>query len=276
MDLFDQPPRIVRARADLAVWDAGEGEPVLVLHGFPDVPVGLRPLVERLVEQGFRTIVPALPGYSPSGPVDDYRTSAVAGDMIAVLDALGLDRCAAIGHDWGGLVAYDLGADHADRISRIAALAVPHPAGFSVRRRELAEQKTAAYAWILAFSSDAPALATDPSWLAQVHADWSPGLERAEWPLVLAALARPEVGLAIHRWYHDDLTATSQTGDVLVPALVLHGSTDGCIGSACYAEIAGRFAAGLELEQVAGVGHWLHIERPDEIADRIVRFLRTD
>ena len=69
-------PRIVRARGDVAVWEVGAGDPVLVLHGFPDCPQGLRPLVARLAAAGFRCLVPSLPGYDPSGPVDDYRTAA--------------------------------------------------------------------------------------------------------------------------------------------------------------------------------------------------------
>lgn len=273
MDPFALPPSIVRARGDVAVWEAGAGPPVLVLHGFPDAPVGMRPLAERLVAHGFRAIVPALPGYPPSASVDDYRTVAVAADMIAVLDALGIDEAAVVGHDWGGLVAYDLGAEHAQRISRVAALAVPHPAGFAVRRRDLMEQQSAAYAWILAFSSTAAALAADPIWLDQIHAAWSPGLTRPEWPAVRQLLALPGVGEAVHRWYYDDMTASSMTGEVRVPALVLHGSADGCIGPACYREIADRFAAGVEIEQIDGAGHWLHVEQPERIADRLAAFL---
>lgn len=271
---LDGTPRIVRARADVAVWEIGDGDPVLVLHGFPDTPQGMRPLVDRLVGAGFRAIVPALPGYLPSGPVDDYRTSSVAADMVAVLDALGLPRVRVVGHDWGGLVAYDLGAAHADRVERLVGLAVPHPSGFAVRRRDLQEQKTAAYAWILAFSSGAADLAADPDWLDQIHAEWSPGLVRPEWPAVKELLARPGVGAAIHGWYHDDIARDDGTGDVRVPALVLHGSHDGCIGPACYRDIAGRFAAGAEIEEIPDVGHWLHVEQPDAVAARIVSFLQ--
>ena len=132
-------PRLVRARADVAVWEAGEGDPVLVLHGFPDAPVGMTPLVDRLVAGGWRCLVPALPGYLPSQPVASYRTADVAGDMLAVLDAYGIERAPVVGHDWGGCVALDLGADHADRVTRAVSLAIPHPDGFAARRTDLQE-----------------------------------------------------------------------------------------------------------------------------------------
>ena len=272
---FDETPRTVQARGELAVWEVGTGDPVLVIHGFPDAPVGLRPLVERLAGAGFRCLVPALPGYAPSGPVDDYRSAAVADDMIALLDAYGLEQIPVVGHDWGGCVALDLGANHADRITRVVSLAIPHPDGFVARRRDLQEQKTAAYAWILAYSSGAAALASDPNWLDQIHAEWSPGLVRAEWPAVKAVLAQPGVGEAVHGWYRDDFGASSGTGDVHVPTLMLHGDADGCIRSACFRGFETRVPAGLDLEELPGVGHWLHCEAPDRVADRIAAFLRA-
>ncbi len=274
-DALDGAPRIVRARADVAVWEFGAGDPVLVLHGFPDCPQGMRPLVERLAAAGFRCLVPSLPGYDPSGPVDDYRTAAVARDMLAVLDAHGVGACPVVGHDWGGCVALDLGADHPERVERVVSLAIPHPDGFAARRRDLQEQKTAAYAWILAYAGSAAELAADPVWLDQVHAEWSPGLERPEWDLVKEVLARPGVGAAVHGWYRADFENDSSTGDVRVPTLILHGTDDGCIRPACFRGFEGRFPAGLELEQRPGVGHWLHVEDPDGVAERVTRFLRT-
>lgn len=56
---------------------------------------------------------------------------------------------------------------------------------------------------------------------------------------------------------------------------MLHGTDDGCIRPACFRGFAGRFPAGLDLEERPGVGHWLHVEDPDGVADRIVAFLRT-
>ena len=275
MSSLNDAPRMIRARGDVAVWELGAGDPVLVLHGFPDAPIGMTPLVERLVAAGFRCIVPALPGYLPSGPVDNYHSARVADDMVAVLDAFELEQVPVVGHDWGGCVALDLGAAHADRVTRVVSLAIPHPSGFAARRRDLQEQKTAAYAWILAYSGSAAELAADPVWLDQVQAEWSPGLTRNEWSAVKQILAQPGVGEAVHGWYRDDFEATSSTGDVHVPTLMLHGSADGCIRPACFRGFDERFPAGLDLEEVPGVGHWLHCEAPDLVADRIAAFLRA-
>ena len=113
---------------------------------------------------GGRAIVPALPGYlpSPMPPDGDVRVARVAQDLLAMLDALGVNATAVVGHDWGALLAYQLGACHADRITRIVGIAAPHPVGFRGRRRILRELQTAVYAWLLAFAQSGPELAVVP------------------------------------------------------------------------------------------------------------------
>ena len=126
-----------------------------MLHGFPDHAIGMRGLAEALAASGYRAIVPALPGYAPSAvPADgDLSMGAVARDMVGLLDHLGIDRAHVVGHDWGGIVGYRLGAEHPERLASLTALAVCHDAGFAVRRSVLREQQTGAYAWILAYAS---------------------------------------------------------------------------------------------------------------------------
>lgn len=257
------------ARAPVACWELGAGTPVLVLHGFPDHAVGMLSLAERIAAAGGRAIVPGLPGYHPSGPAPDgdYSVGAVSLDLLAVLDALGIDRAGVVGHDWGGLVAYHLGAAHPERVSAIVAMSVPHPSGFRLRRRILREQRTAAYAWILAYARDGAEIAADPSWLTQVLHDWSPALARDDWPEILEVLTRPEVAEAVCGWYRCDLDGVGgPTGDVLVPATVVYGAQDGCIGPALYEGLDERFRAGAVRHLLPDAGHWPHLEALDRTA----------
>jgi pimeloyl-ACP methyl ester carboxylesterase len=266
----------IATRGQVAYRRLGDGEPVLVLHGFPDHGLGMLRLAEAIAAAGAEAIVPALPGYYPSDPVpdEDYSVAAVSGDMLAVADALGHERLAIVGHDWGGLLAYHLGASHPERVRAIVSLSVPHPTGFRLRRRVVREQQTAAYAWILAYADDAPEIAADPAWLTQLAHVWSPGLLRDDWPEVLAVLTRPEVARAVHRWYRCDFDGLgAPTGDVLVPATVIHGSQDGCIGPAVYEGTETHFRAGVTRRTLPAVGHWPHLEAPDETTDIVLAAL---
>lgn len=259
------PHLIAIPRGALSVSMFGTGPDVLVLHGFPDHAPGMWSLAEALAGNGCRAIVPALPGYAPStAPADgDYSMVAIAGDMVDLLDVLGVERAHVVGHDWGGIVGYRLGAEHADRIASLTALAVPHDAGFAVRRRILREQQTGAYAWMLAYADARVEIAGDPGFLTAAAGDWSPGLHRDDWPDVLATLTRPEVAAAVSAYYRTDIAgSTGACGVVGTPTLVIHGANDGCIGPALFTGLEALFARPLTTIELPGVGHWPHLEAP--------------
>ncbi len=266
-------------RGELAVWTFGDGPDVLVVHGFPDHAIGMWGLAEAISASGYRAIVPALPGYAPSSaPRDgDYSMGAIARDLVDLLDVLGIDRAHVVGHDWGGIVGYRLGAEHAGRIASLTSLAVPHDAGFAVRRRILREQQTGAYAWILAYADARVEIAGDPAFLTAAASDWSPGLHRDDWPDVLAVLTRPDVAAAVSAYYRTDIAGgTGACGVVQTPTLVIHGADDGCIGPALFAGLEEHFACPLTTIELAGIGHWPHLESPAATVAAIVRHLRAN
>ncbi len=264
---------VTGGRAPIGVLDEGSGPAVLILHGFPDTVHGMGSIARAVVAAGGRAIAVALPGYlpSPAPPDNDLRAVSVATDLVGVLDTLGIEDVAVVGHDWGALLAYDLGARHAHRVRSIVGLAAPHPVGFRVRRRIVREQQTGAYAWLLAYATSGPDLVADPHWLTQLAQVWSPGLRRDDWDDVLALMAVPAVAAAVCRWYRCDLDADDPLGDVLVPATVIHGAQDGCIGPAVFVAADGPFKAGLNRILLPEVGHWLHLEDPATVLPLILR-----
>ena len=86
-----------------------------------------------LVEAGFSTIVPDLRGYGASdqpAEVDAYSIPFLAGDVVAILDAQGVERAHVVGHDWGAALAWAFGSLLPDRVDHLVALSVGHPAAF--------------------------------------------------------------------------------------------------------------------------------------------------
>src|SRR6267143_5160664 len=111
----------------------GSGTPVVLLHGFPDTRRLWRNQVPALADAGFRVIVPDLRGYGRSdkpAEVDAYNLLFLAGDVLGVLDAVGVERAHVVGHDWGAALAWGLGAMAGDRVDHLVALSVGTAASF--------------------------------------------------------------------------------------------------------------------------------------------------
>jgi pimeloyl-ACP methyl ester carboxylesterase len=239
---------------------------VLLVHGYPDHATSMLPLAEHLAGHGLRALTVALPGFAPSAPVSTCGADEICADLLAVLDELGIERSHVIGHDWGAAFAYHLACHHADRIGRVVALSVPHPQGFATRRATLREQRTLTYALRLADPALGPALAADRSWVTALASAWSPGLYRADWPLVLDTVCGHEGAAQAHRYYRDDLAGRGRpTGVVRRATTVIHGAQDGCISPALFHGLEHLFAARLTQHLLPDVGHWPHLERPDDV-----------
>ena len=92
--------------------------------------MGLAPADGPLAGAGLRVVVPDQRGYNTSDKpegIANYRTSRLAGDVVALADALGIGRFGLVGHDWGGVVAWTAAALHPERVARLAVLNAPHP-----------------------------------------------------------------------------------------------------------------------------------------------------
>jgi pimeloyl-ACP methyl ester carboxylesterase len=121
-------------RGDLTfdVRDGGppDGEPVVLLHGFPQDAAAWSAVEPPLHAAGLRTLAPDQRGYSPGARPRGrgaYRMSECAADVLALLDAAGLESAHVVGHDWGGSVAWYLAGRHADRLRTATVVSTPHP-----------------------------------------------------------------------------------------------------------------------------------------------------
>ncbi len=119
-----------------------EGQAILFLHGFPEFWYSWRHQLSFFADAGYRVIAPDQRGYNlsdkPRG-IGAYRIDTLAGDTVALLDALGIQQAFLVGHDWGGSVAWWAAATAPERFPRLAILNVPHPL---VMRRFLKSDKT--------------------------------------------------------------------------------------------------------------------------------------
>ncbi len=114
----------------MAYYEAGprEGLPVVFLHGFPEIAFSWRHQIKALAEAGHWVIAPDQRGYGltdrPSA-VEDYDMENLAGDAIALLDHLGVEKAIFAGHDWGGIILWQLPLRYPDRVAGVIGLNTP-------------------------------------------------------------------------------------------------------------------------------------------------------
>lgn len=113
----------------LATYEAGSGPAVVFCHGFPDLAMGWKNQLPVVAAAGFRAIAPDMRGYGGSScpsEVDDYSLAELTGDLVALLDALDIEKAVFVGHDWGGFVTWGMSVLHPDRVVGVAAGCTPY------------------------------------------------------------------------------------------------------------------------------------------------------
>ena len=108
--------------------EAGSGPVVLLCHGFPELWYSWRHQLKALAEAGYRAVAPDMRGYGQTGQpeqIDQYTLFHLVGDMVGVLDALGVAEAVVVGHDWGAPVAWHCALLRPDRFRAVAGLSVP-------------------------------------------------------------------------------------------------------------------------------------------------------
>jgi pimeloyl-ACP methyl ester carboxylesterase len=110
------------------VHEAGQGYPVVLCHGFPEMWYSWRHQMSALAAAGFRAIAPDQRGYGETDrpePIEAYSMRHLVADLTGMLDQLGIAKCAIVGHDWGGIVAWGAAMMAPDRFEKVAGLNTP-------------------------------------------------------------------------------------------------------------------------------------------------------
>jgi pimeloyl-ACP methyl ester carboxylesterase len=247
-----------------------EGPLALCLHGFPDSAHTWDSLLPELAAAGFRAVAPWTRGYAPTEiPADgDYSGAALTTDANALHDAFGgTSDAVLIGHDWGAMTAYAAASLAPDNWRRVVTMAVPPPQAAGNAFFKYAQFKRSFYVFLFQTPLAEMVVSTaDLAFIDNLWRDWSPSYDGTADLVNVKASLRDPANLAAAIGYYRAMFTSGFAGTAPTqPTLYLHGTEDGAFGVEGVRDTLAELSADSRVEIIDGVGHFLHVEKPDAV-----------
>lgn len=261
--------------------EAGQGEPLVLVHGFPQNWYMWRKVIPELAKH-YRVIAPDMRGAGASdAPATGYGKAQIADEIAAFMDAVGAPRAKVMAHDWGGFIGFLLAMRHPEKVERYLALniATPWPT-----KQALPDAWRMVYQPVLATPVLGAALLRSEtvirSMLEQAgHRDVWSDADVAAFADQYRDPAHSAAGSAMYRTFLSREFLPWARGAyrdtrLEVPTLLLVGEHDPVIRPSVVAGFE-RHARDMRAEFVPDAGHFLAEERPDVVVDRALAFFGT-
>jgi len=279
--------RVQTTQLDLAYLDVGDpnGQPVVLLHGWPDDPTTWNAVTAELAKRGCRLVIPYLRGFGPtrflaSASSKSGQLTALGQDAIELTERLGLTRFVLIGHDWGARAAYILAALHPERVKGLLTLSVGYGTNDPRQKIAYAQARNYWYQWFFTTPRGKAAVESDRRELCKfLWRTWSPNWrftdeefeetaiswENPDWAEVTLHSYR-------HRWGHAEgderyralEERMAQSPKILVPTILIQGTEDGANLPETSQGKDHFFTAGYRYRLVKA-GHFIQREDPQSV-----------
>ncbi|MEW6582772.1 MAG: alpha/beta hydrolase [Actinomycetota bacterium] len=271
----------------LAVREAGAGEPVVLLHGFPELSYSWRHQLPALADAGFHAVAPDLRGYGGSDRPDrteDYALPRLVEDVVGLIRALGHESAHLVGHDWGGSMAWSTAARAPERVRSLTILNSPHPVASAEARRIPEQQRRSWYMLLFQFAGVAE------EWLSQddyanlrrfVFDTAAPGtFTEEDRETYVDALRQDGALTAALRYYRANIPPETwlrpppDLPPVTARTMIVWGEDDTYMSPMLLERSIEKVAGPLRVERLPFVSHWVQQEAPDAVNRLLVDFLR--
>lgn len=275
------PPQRTRVTTDAGTFDAiaagpRDGQPVLFLHGFPELSTEWAHYVALFGSLGYRAVAVDQRGYSPDArPTDpkDYHLDYLAKDVVDIADSLGWNDFHLVGHDWGAAVAWVVAARYADRIKTLCAVSVPHLGAFAkALRTDPEQQKASAYMQLLRQPGKAETvlLGEDAAALRGAYV----GVPDSNVEVYVEHLSQPGALTAALNWYRVD-GFDGRDEKVAVPTLFIWGTKDSAVAVSGVDDTVNWTTGEYRLEKIEGARHFTPEECPEIVGPMIQAHLES-
>ena len=256
-----------------------DGEPVILLHGFPEAWFGWEAQIQNLAAAGYRVIAPDQRGYNlsdkPKGKAA-YQVNKLAQDIIGLANTLGIEQFNVAGHDWGAMVCWYIAIRYPRRVKRLVIANVPHPTIMSkFLRRNPKQLLKSWYALFFQIPGIPERIARINNWrifIAALPEDLSDDQQNR----YRAAWSQPGAMTAMINWYRAAALmrpARIPLRKVQAPTLVLWGKKDPFL-SYEMAQPSVELCESARLVTFEEASHWVLQDKPDETSRLIIEHFR--
>lgn len=278
---------------EIMQWNPDAKPCVVLAHGWPDSADGWGAVAATLADAGWRVIVPSLRGFGQTRFLDaaaprSGQLSALGRDMMELVNAMGLERPALVGHDWGARAVANAVGLSPNIASHLVMVSVGYGTNSPDQPMSVEQARRYWYHWFMATPRGQQTVRDNGKAFARLMWDtWSPKgwYSEAEFETAAEAFSNPdwaEITLHSyqHRWGHaqgfDEFAQEEQqlhpAPQINVPTLILHGQEDYCNVPELSAGKEQYFEARYERVLLPGVGHFPQREDPASVAREILRF----
>lgn len=267
----------------LHVTIAGEGPPVILLHGFPENGRSWRHQVPALVAAGYSAWVPNLRGYPPSdiSPSQrDYHLPRLVNDVVAIAEATGVARICVVGHDWGGIMAWAFAGAYPQAVDRLVILNAPHMQVYADKVWRTSQLLRSGYVGLFQLPMLPERMLSAGNFFLIRQMFKSAPTRRSAFSEDDAAwyvegLSRPGALKAALDYYRANIDAMplARAARTEAPVLMIWGERDPALGNFLL-EGTERFAPRLRIHRIPHASHWVQNEAPEEVNAALLAFLR--
>jgi pimeloyl-ACP methyl ester carboxylesterase len=282
---------------ELNVAEEGDGRPVILCHGFPELGYSWRHQLPALARAGYHALAPDMRGYGATSippEIEAYDVLTICADLLGLLDDLGEERAVFVGHDWGAQVVWELARAHPERVAAVVGMSVPLVPRAPAPPLYLMRQGMGEDFYIVWFQRPGVAdevLARDVRRTLTTSRVWTshwadedenpprpPWLSEHDLRVYVEAFERTGFtgGLNYYRNIDRNWQLTEPFADrrVEAPALFVTGAKDPVRGWMPEALMDGLVTDLRRTVVVEGAGHWIQQERPDVVNEALLGFLR--
>ncbi len=263
----------------------GQGPLVLLLHGFPEFWYSWRFQIPFLAGQGYRVVAPDLRGYNETEkPRKGYDIPTLLRDIAGLIEGLGEERAIIVGHDWGGVLAWQFAISYPQMTERLIVMNAPHPGAML---RELRTLKQLRKSWYIFFFQ----LPWLPEYVlsrnnaneigrmlrgAALQKDVFPRSETAKYQ---QAMSKPGAIKAALNYYRQLVRRgprayRNRNLRVEAPTLLIWGEQDIALGIELTHELD-PWVPNLSIKYIPDSGHWVQQEQPERVNRYLAEFLKN-